>query len=592
MPLTQLPPRLKALDAAFLNFETKEMPLHIGGVSVFEGTIPFERFVATIESKLDLIPRYREKVMRPFLNIGHPQWQYDPDFDIRRHIFHVKLDPPGSEEQLRELTGRIFTPLLDRNKPLWETYVVDGLAGDRSAMICKVHHCIVDGVAGIGLLNVIMDPSPEERPLPRRKPYRPPKLPDETTLFLEAFADSLAQIPQRFTDVKDALAGYGSLLLNDPLAALGFSRVMDMMPELVSPLEHLPFNRPCSGERRVFWTEFPFAEAHAIKTAYGCTINDVVLTVVSGAVAKYTEMHGQTVKNRFFRPMVPVNVRPAEDAAGAFGNLISLLPVTLPLGIRNPIARMQHIHKETEAMKGARMAQLVRTGLGWLGLLPPPVQAMLAGNLGWLNTPIPIFHMVCTNVPGPPQPLYACGQRMVACYPHVPTGMDVGISVAIESYAGKLYFALTTDAKAAPDGGRMIDFLESSFRELRKAAGVPESQPRVAGKRVPRKAKPKAKAAAIEPVAPAHAALRKAKPKAKPKAKARKPAKAPVAAESVAAKSAAVEPVAAARASTPAKPEVLVPAPLAEEHIVERAEEEALEDATLMQEEEELEPVY
>src|ERR1035437_2403096 len=150
MALPQLPARFGALDAAFLNFECKEMPLHIGGVCVFEGVIPFERFVATIESKLDLIPRYREKVMFPFLNIGYPTWQYDPAFDIRRHIFHVKLDPPGTDEQLRELTGRIFTPLLDRNKPLWETYVVDGLAGGRSAMICKVHHCIVDGVAGKG----------------------------------------------------------------------------------------------------------------------------------------------------------------------------------------------------------------------------------------------------------------------------------------------------------------------------------------------------------------------------------------------------------------------------------------------------------
>jgi len=570
MPLRQLPPRLSALDAAFLNFETKEMPLHIGGVCVFEGAIPFDRFVATIESKLDLIPRYREKVMRPFLNIGHPQWQFDPDFDIRRHIFHVKLDPPGSQEQLTELTGRLFTPLLDRNKPLWETYVVDGLAGGRSALICKVHHCIVDGVAGIGLLNVIMDPSPQEHPLPRKKPYRPPKPPDETTLFLEAFADSLAQIPQRFTDAKDALAEYGSLLVNDGVAALGFGRVLDLMPELLSPVEHLPFNRPCSGERRVFWTEFPFAEAHAIKTAYGCTINDVVLTVVSGAVAKYTRLHGQTVKNRFFRPMVPVNVRPAEAAAGAFGNLISLLPVTLPLGIRDPVARMRHIHQQTEAMKGARMAQLVRTGLAWLGLLPPPVQAMLAGNLGWLNTPIPIFHMVCTNVPGPPQPLYTCGHRMLACYPHVPTGMDVGISVAIESYDGKLYFALTTDAKAAPDGARMIDFLEDSFRELRKAAGAPAVRRHVTGK-----AKPGARAAAAAQRAVESAAPRKAKPKAK----VRKPAEvqAPAGAELAAAEPAA------------AKPE---PAPLAGERIAERAEEEALEDATLMQEEEELEPVY
>jgi WS/DGAT/MGAT family acyltransferase len=524
------------------------MPLHIGGVCVFEGTIPFDRFVATIESKLDVIPRYREKVMWPFLNIGYPTWQYDPDFDIRRHIFHVTLDAPGRDDQLRELTGRIFTPLLDRNKPLWETYVVDGLAGNRSAMICKVHHCIVDGVAGIGLLNIILDPSPEEHPLPRRKPYRPPKPPDGVSLFIDALADSLGQMPKRLADARDGLLGYGALLLGDQAAALGMEQVVDRMPELLSPLEHLPFNRPCSGERRVYWTEFPFAEARAIRNACGCTVNDVALTVVAGAVARYTKLHGETVKNRFFRPLVPVNVRQPGDSIGAFGNLISLLPVTLPLGIRDPIARMRHIHELTLALKGARTPELLRVGLAWLGLLPPPVQAILAGNLGWLNTPIPLFHMVCTNVPGPQLPLYTCGKRMVACYPHVPTGMDVGISVAIESYDQKLYFALTTDALAAPDGDRMREFLEVSFKELREAAGVPETEPHVTRTRATHKVKPKARKTVRKP----------------------KPAPEPVA-ELV---------------------EVVAPVetPPAQRALQVTAEEEALEDATLIQDEE-LEPV-
>ena len=547
MALPQLPSRFGALDAAFLNFETKEMPLHIGGVCVFDGIIPFERFVATIESKLDQIPRYREKVARPFLNIGYPTWQFDPDFDIRRHIFHMKLDPPGTMEQLRELTGRLFTPLLDREKPLWETYVVDGIEGRRSAMICKVHHCIVDGVSGIGLLNVIMDPSPEERPLPRRKPYHPPAPPDSVSLFLDAFSDSVAQIPQRLAETRDGLLGYGALLLNDGFAALGLERVVDRIPELLSPVEHLPFNRPCSGERRVYWTEFPFEDARAIRTACGCTVNDVILAVVAGAVAKYTTLHGQTVKNRFFRPMVPVNLRPPTQAIGAFGNLISLLPISLPLGIHDPVERVQNIHELTQAMKGARMPELLRLSLAWLGMLPPPVQTFLANNLAWLNTPIPLFHMVCTNVPGPQIPLYACGRRMVACYPHVPTGMDVGISVAIESYDGKLYFALTTDALAAPDGGSMTGLLEASFAELRQAAGVPERQPRATRTRAARKPRPK--------------------PKAKPAPKQPEPA-AP-----------------AMRAPEPL-PEPEAAAPLASG----TAEEEALEDATLVIEEE-LEPV-
>jgi diacylglycerol O-acyltransferase len=519
MQQTMTPPepprRFGALDAVFLNFERKEMPLHIGGAMIFEGVVPFDRFVATIESKLDLIPRYRQKVMRPFLDIGFPTWQYDPDFDIRRHIFHVKLDPPGTEEELRQLTGRIFTPLLDRNKPLWEVYMVDGLTGGRSAMITKVHHCMVDGVAGIGLLNIILDPSPDVPRLPRRKPYRPPKPPDAVALFLDALTDSLAQIPKRLQSVRDDLLRYGALLLGDDATRLGLQRLADMSPELVVPMEKLPFNRPCSGQRQVFWSEFPFAEARAIRTACRVTVNDVVLGVVAGAVARYVELHGQTVKNRFFRAMVPVNLRDPDDPPGAVGNRISLLPVVLPLGIRDPVARLRHIHKQTEAMKSARVAELVRMGIAWLGVLPATVQTWLADNLGWVNTPIPIFHMVCTNVPGPQIPLYTCGHRMLTCYPHVPTGMDVGISVAIESYDQMLYFALTTDMLAAPDGGRMKDFLDASFVELRKAAKVPATAPHVTRTRVARKATaprrnpqaaaappPAAEAAAVEPPSP------------------------------------------------------------------------------------------
>ncbi len=237
----------------------RDAPAHRCGVCIFDGPISFDRFVATIESKLDLIPRYREKVVFPFLNIGYPTWQYDRDFDIQRHIFHVKLDAPGSDAQLRQLTGRIFTPLLDRNKPLWETYVVDGLAGGRSALICKVHHCIVDGVAGIGLMNVILDPSPAMPKPSRRKPFRPPKAPDAASLFVDALTDSLAQIPKRIADVRGRTWRTMELCCGRiATTAVGLERVVDMMPELLSPLEHLPFNRPCSGERRVFWTEFPF----------------------------------------------------------------------------------------------------------------------------------------------------------------------------------------------------------------------------------------------------------------------------------------------------------------------------------------------
>jgi diacylglycerol O-acyltransferase len=563
MALVQ-PSRFSALDAVFLNFERKEMPLHIGGAMIFEGAIPFERFVATIESRLELIPRYRQKAVRPFLNIGYPTWQYDPDFDIRRHIFHVKLDRPGTEEELRKLTGQIFTPLLDHNKPLWETYVVDGLKGGRSAIICKVHHCMVDGVAGIGLLNIMLDASPDKHPRPRRKPYHPPKPPDPAWLFLECLTDSIAQIPKRLRSVQMDLSQYGALLKGDDVTLVGLQRLADMFPEVMVPMEKLPFNRPCSGEREVYWTEFPFAETRAIRTACGVTVNDVILGVVAGAVSRYCELHRQTVKNRFYRAMVPVNLRDPSDPPGAVGNRISLLPVVLPLGIRDPVERLRHIHAQTQAMKAARVAELVRMGIAWLGVLPPGVQKFLADSLGWLNTPIPIFHMVCTNVPGPQIPLYSCGKRMLTCYPHVPTGMDVGISVAIESYDQMLYFALTVDKLAAPDGERMKEFLEASFVEMRKALKVPPSSPHVTRTRAPRAPKPKAKTKTRKPAAPR-----------------RKPAKEP------SMPAAGAQPALQAASEVQTKP----PPSLDELLSVEPAEEEAVEDVTLTLDEE-LEPVH
>jgi diacylglycerol O-acyltransferase len=492
MAVPHPPERFGALDAVFLNFECKEMPLHIGGICIFDGPIPFKRFVATIESKLDQLPRYRQKVVRPFLNVGFPTWQYDPNFDISHHMFEVTLDKPGTDEQLRQLANRLFTPLMDREKPLWEVYVVQGLEGRRSAIIAKVHHCIVDGVAGIGLMNIMLDPSPHVPKPGRRKPFHPPPTPDPAKLFLEGLKDSVRQLPKRLSDAQKGLASYGALLVGDDIARLGVGKLVDMLPELLSPLEKLPFNRPCSGERRVFWSEFPFQEARAIKSAAGTSVNDVVLTVVAGAVSRYVKLNRQTVKNRYFRAMVPVDLRP-QMTAGAVGNMISALPVTLPLGILDPLKRLRHIHSQMQAMKASRMADLVRMGVAWLGLLPPAVQTVLASNLEWLNTPIPIFHMVCTNVPGPQFPLYTCGRRMLHCYPHVPTGMDVGISVAISSYDGKLAFALTTDAKAAPDAARMKEFIEASFAELREAAGVPATQPAEPKPRAPRKAKAAAK---------------------------------------------------------------------------------------------------
>jgi len=508
MAAVELKQQFGSLDAVFLNFERKEMPLHIGCVAICEGVLDFDRFVALIQSKLELIPRYRQKVVRPLLNMGLPTWQWDPDFDIQRHIFKVDLDEPGTEEELRQLTGRLFTDLLDRNKPLWEVYIVHGLEGGRSAIIAKVHHCMVDGVSGVALLNIMFDTTPETPPLPKPKRYRPPKPPDTTKLLTEALQNTIRFTMDQLSGAQKNLVRYGMMLMYDDRALSSVQKLLDSIPQLMAPLERLPFNRPCSGERRVAWSTYSFTEARAIRTACGGSVNDVVLTILTGAVMRYLKLHRESTKNRFFRVMVPVNLR-QEDERGTLGNVISMLPVSLPLFIADPIERLKHIAAQTEAMKHAHVAELIHAGISWMGALPAPVQT-LAGALPLLSTPVPIVHMISTNVPGPQIPIYANGHRLLTLYPHVPAGWDVGLALAIQSYDQKLFFALTIDGAAAPDGERMKDFLDASFAELRKAAGVHPAEAPVAGPHVappvpkpPAKKRAKAKPKATPPPEPA-----------------------------------------------------------------------------------------
>jgi diacylglycerol O-acyltransferase len=482
-------------DAMFLYFERKEMPLHIGSVAVLDG--PFdEESEAILAARLPELPRYRQRVMFSPFNVAHPTWEYDPDFDIRNHIKRVRLAPPGSEKQLSELAGQVFTPLMDRNKPLWDVTVVDGLEGGRSAIILRVHHSLVDGVSGIGLVNLMFDPGKE----PRRfepKPFHPPPLPDQGELLVEGLASTWTTAVSRLLGAQltvlrlfEAFAGDSSKASLRALAAAA--------PDLLRPTQRLPFNRPCSGVRGYCWTSFRFAEARAIRAALGGTINDVVLATVAGAVSRYVTAHREPLENRFVRLLVPVNLRAGES--NGVGNEISMMPLGIPLDISDPVERMKAVTMRSSAMKCAHIADIVALIGTWLGWTPPNLQPSLAA-LPFMPQPVPIVNLVCTNVPGPMIPLYANGRELLTYYPHVPCGSDVGIGVAISSYNRDMCVGVTYDLQAAPDGELFRDFLIESYEELRDAAGVAAipAEPRAAQE--PVKATEPAPPVADEPAA-------------------------------------------------------------------------------------------
>jgi diacylglycerol O-acyltransferase len=468
MSHTELKRRMTGADAMFLYFERKEMPLHIGCVAILDGPFNSES-VKLMSARLPEIPRYRQRVMFSPQNLTHPSWEDDPNFDVRNHIRHVMLEPPGSEQQLSELSGRVFTSLMDRNRPLWDLTVVNGLEGGRSALIIRIHHSLADGVSGVGLVNILFDPTQEPRRV-EPQPYEAPPLPGPGEVLVDGLSSIWTETASRLISVQLTALRLLQTFTGESSDA-NLRSLLSAVPELIRPTQTLPFNGPCSGVRGHCWTTFPFAEARAIRGAIGGTINDIVLTAVVGGISRYATAHRESVKDRFVRLMVPVNLRSGDS--DPVGNDISLLPLSIPLDIDDPVERLKAITIRSSAMKSARIADLVALlgmGLGWI---PPVMQRSLAA-LPFMpqQEPVLLFNMVCTNVPGPMAPLYSNGHQLLTYYPHVPCGSDVGISVAVSSYNRNLHCGVTYDQQAAPDGELFRDFLIESYEELRTAAGV------------------------------------------------------------------------------------------------------------------------
>jgi diacylglycerol O-acyltransferase len=491
--------RLSWGDTVFLHLEREGMPLNVAGVCVFEGEISFKAFVQFVESKLPLIPRYLKRLVAPPLDIGLPSWEYDPTFDIRRHLRETKLKH-GSDAELKTLAGKILSTVMDRQHPLWDLTLVHGLKGNRSGLVFRLHHCLADGIAGVEIMTVIMDASPVAPCLPKRKlPLRIPAPGGAWTSLTNGVVDSYAEFVKRIlaamadvSSMAERFAVNGGNLATDEFTSL--------LPELTIATERLRFNVGYRGPQKVAWAEVPLAEVKAIKSTCGTSVNDVILALVTATMRRYLQLHGDPVKGRLLRMMVPVNLR-GSDSPGELGNRISLVPVTVPLDIRDPRKLLAAVHKRTELIKRAHAAELVSLAGGLIGMFPTSAQA-LAGHI-LSRLPFTPFNMVCTNVPGPQYPLYLLGHKMLHCYPYVPVGGEMALNCAILTYNGTAYFGFSGDVYAAPDLRRLETFLKLSFTELREAAGVTSPRKKEETKQEKRvRAKAKAKVASTPVPAP------------------------------------------------------------------------------------------
>lgn len=491
MPNHQNGDRLSWGDTVFLHLERDGMPLHIAGTSVLEGVISLEEFRAFIESKLPVLTRYRQRVEAAPFNLCPPTWEYDPEFDLRNHVSEITLKR-GTDTEFKAVVGKLLSKTMDRTRPLWDFTLVSGLKGNHTGLIFRVHHCLADGIAAVGAMNVIMTATPEVQPLPkptRRAAAPPPK--DPLTSLFDSLIGAYSNLVQR------ALAAQSDLLdFTERMAAGGgelrtaeFAR---LLPELTAPTADLCFNVNCQGPLKVAWVELPLEDLKDIRKACGTTVNDVLLALVTSTIQRYVELRGDSIKGRLFRMMVPVNTRGA-DSPDELGNRISLVPVTVPLDIRNPRKLLAAVHERTEFLKRGHVAELVSLAGGLVSFVATPLQAMAGPIAGQL--PITPFNLVCTSVPGPQFSLYLLGHKMLRWYPYVPIGGRMALNCAILTYNGTTYFGFSGDVHAAPDLQKLEGLLKLSFEELKKAAGV----------QAPRKkaARSKAKAAPVVRIAPA-----------------------------------------------------------------------------------------
>lgn len=452
------------LDESFLHLETPYSQMHIGSVAIFEGPPPaFGDLAAMVESKLALVPRYRQKVRFVPLAIGRPRWGDDPHFKLDYHLRHTALPAPGGEEQLRNLVGRVMAQRLDRARPLWEMWIVEGLGEERWALLSKLHHCMVDGIAGSDLLTVVLDRERDATRLAAEE-WHPEPEPRGAELLARGLAELVSPIAVVRTarNAASAPRAYATRLRD---AAEGLAA----MRGLVRRTPPLSINGPLGPHRRWAWARSRLSDVKAVRAALGGTVNDVVLAVITNGFRELLLARGEAVDGRVIRTLVPVSVR-APGAHGSYDNRVSAMFAELPIGIADPVERLESIHLQMAHLKDSKEAVAGEVLTSLSGFAPPMMLALgerVAAHVGQRN-----INTVTTNVPGPQYPLYAVGRRMLESFPYVPLGGNVRVGVAIYSYDGGLSFGVTGDYDTAPDLEVLCAGIDAGLAELVRLAGA------------------------------------------------------------------------------------------------------------------------
>ena len=469
-----MPVRLSALDASFLYLEQPTTPMHVGGVSIFRrprSGFDYDGLVELIEQRIALVPRYRQKVRHVPGNLARPVWVDDPDFDIAYHVRRSALPRPGSDSQLTELVARLMSRPLDHSRPLWEMYLVEGLARGRTAVLTKTHQAMVDGIRAIDIGQVILDVSAQPRRLVEEL-WMPEPEPGTGQLVLDAVTEALDR-PAMVLEAARNAAGDAVATAGKVVAVAG--GLLSLVRTASRRAPGAPLNVQISAARRFAIARTDLDVYRRVRAGHGCTVNDVVLSVVAGALRNWLLLRGEPVTaSTVLRAMVPLSVRGEADAPGAasadsVGNRVSSFVVDLPVGEPSAVVRLHHVaHAMRAHTAGGRSVgadTLIRIG----GFAPPTLHALGARAASGISKRI--FNVVVTNVPGPQFPLYAAGARLLEMFPVVPLAKGQALAIGLTSYDGGVFYGFNGDRDAMSDIDALAGMVTESLDELLTTAG-------------------------------------------------------------------------------------------------------------------------
>ncbi len=467
-----MPDRLSPLDVSFLYMEEPTTPMHVGGVAVFEQPedgFDYDRLVHLIRERISLVPRYRQRIRWVPGRLANPVWVDDESFDVTYHVRRSALPRPGTQKQLDELTARIMSRPLDRDRPLWEMYLVEGLENDRFAVLTKTHHAMVDGLTAVDIGQVILDDSPEPRVTPVDS-WRPQREPSSAELVASA-VNELARSPIAAVDtIRTGLGDVHESVTQIGRNIVGLTAAVRTMS---NPARSGPLNASIGSARRFGTAQAQLEDLKRVKRAHGGTINDVVLAIMAGALRSWMMTRGETVTTRSsVRVMVPVSVRTSGDGGG---NQVAAFLCDLPTGEPDPVVRLERIRFEMDMLKETGQMLGAAALVGVASFTPPTVHSLGARVVSAMSRRV--YNTVITNVPGPQFPLYAAGARMVAAYPVVPLARGQVVSIGLTSYDGGIYIGLNADRDAMPDVDILAQCIEDAMAEL-LATVTPAGRPR------------------------------------------------------------------------------------------------------------------